>query len=325
MAESTLAIGRTELRIALADLLGMDPALTDAGDLAKLDAYISQGIRAVYWNKAGHRWSFLSPTRTLVTSAPYSTGTVAVTNGSATVTGTLTVFPSWAASGSIRINGSRLYTILTRGGDTSLTLDEVWAGTTGTGLTYILSQEVYDLPDDFGALAGDITYEPGLSGQKLLIINEGRLRDARQGGNYTGGKPLFAAIRPKLKGTSTTVGQRQEIMFLPDPDASYTLSYPYDVFPNALGSADYFTYGGAALSELILQSCLAVAENRALDNRGIHQARFDEMLSAAIAVDLRQRPRNFGYNGDRSDDLHSRKRPILSDTNESCTYNGVQV
>lgn len=83
--------------------------------------------------------------------AAYSTGTVAVTNGSATVTLTGGTFPSWAASGDIWIDGMWL-PVLTRDSNTQVTLESAWHGASLTGETYVLAQTEYALPSDCRAV-----------------------------------------------------------------------------------------------------------------------------------------------------------------------------
>jgi hypothetical protein len=77
----------------------------------------------------------------------YSTGTMAVTNGSADVTGTGTAWLTHLDAGSlIAINGAgdRLYAVRSVGSDTSLTLTEPWAFTTGSGVTY-QSADIFEI------------------------------------------------------------------------------------------------------------------------------------------------------------------------------------
>lgn len=70
----------------------------------------------------------------------YSTGTVAVTNGSATVTGTSTVWLTSAKAGqTFHISGGKYYHILSIASDTSLTLSENYAGTTAGTASYVIT------------------------------------------------------------------------------------------------------------------------------------------------------------------------------------------
>lgn len=81
----------------------------------------------------------------------YSTGTIAVSNGGTTVTLTGGTWPTWAASGEIRIDGVWC-PVLTRDSSTQLTLRSTWNGSAQSGATYTLAQFAYSLPTDLQRL-----------------------------------------------------------------------------------------------------------------------------------------------------------------------------
>jgi hypothetical protein len=83
---------------------------------------------------------------------PYSTGTIALTNGSPIVTLTGGTFPSWAASGKLVVS-SKLYDISTRDSDTQLTLLGSFAGTSDD-YSYELVHDAYTLPNNFLKFGG---------------------------------------------------------------------------------------------------------------------------------------------------------------------------
>jgi len=80
-------------------------------------------------------------------NAAYATGTVAVTNASATVTLTGGTFPSWAALAALYVNGQS-YRISTRDSNTQLTLATTWNQATAAAATFSLAQHAYTLPSD---------------------------------------------------------------------------------------------------------------------------------------------------------------------------------
>ena len=161
----------------------------------------------------------------------------------------------------------------------------------------------YDLPDDYGSLRGEITYQTETGLLTVHLTSEGAVRVMRQANSDSSGRPVYAAIRPKAK--TTTASVKWEILFYPTPDSAYVLDYRYNVLPNKISTTDAYPYGGAAYSECILQSCLAVAEERANGQPGAHLALFKDLLNAAISVDSRATGASgsitLGYNGDRSD------------------------
>lgn len=92
-----------------------------------------------------HRWPWFIRKGNINTVTPYSTGTITVTAASTTITGSGTVWPSWAASGTLKV-GNKLYGIATRTSDTVLVLDNAFGGDTAAAQSYILFQDEYALP-----------------------------------------------------------------------------------------------------------------------------------------------------------------------------------
>lgn len=101
-----------------------------------------------------HQWSELLKDAEQVLPTEYSTGTVAVTNGSTALTGSGTTFTSAMTGRQIRIldsDGGPYYTV-TYVGATSLTLDRAYQGATDASSTYELGQYYIEMPSDFDAL-----------------------------------------------------------------------------------------------------------------------------------------------------------------------------
>jgi hypothetical protein len=93
----------------------------------------------------------------------YNTGSVSVTNGSATVTGSGTLWLSKAYQGlTFRVGGVD-YTVASVASDTSLTLTAVYAGGTAGGLAYELRQKRYTVNGTLG------TEDSPLSNLKKLL------------------------------------------------------------------------------------------------------------------------------------------------------------
>ena len=87
----------------------------------------------------------------------YTTGTVAVTNGSATITGTNTVFTQEMVGRFFKITDlsdrgdGMYYKVVTFTSTTSTVLENVYEGTTLTGVTYEIDQ-AFNLPEDMQIL-----------------------------------------------------------------------------------------------------------------------------------------------------------------------------
>jgi len=322
MTESTLSTTLTEIRLAIAHSMGInvDPDNWDADQTAIINLIIKRGLRQFYFPppaimQTGQRsavalppyeWSFLKPVTTLDLIGSYETGTITVTELDSTVLLTDGVWPSWTATKGTLVINSVEYEIATRTDDTHIELSEAWALDTEDLVSYSLHHDGnYDLPDDFGGLEGDMVYSEASNRPNVRIIGEGKLRSLRSGTTVRT-DPLYAAIRPK-KQTTTTTGQRFEIMFFNVPQTARTLSYKMLVLPELLVTTSItYPYGGARHSETILASCLAVVESQEDDIRGVKWQEFQDRLAASIQIDKKMiSAEHFGYNRDNSDSAHS--------------------
>lgn len=302
MAESTLSVTLTTLRAQVCSMLdGRDEYSALSAERQRfVDAIIQTGYRDFLYpslpDGKTHQWSFLKPTTTLTTQEPYSTGTIAATDGVVTLTsGT---FPSWAASGSITVGGTS-YSVNTRDSGTQVTLDDTTVDIT-SGSSYVLDQRDYDLPDDFGGMDGPITYDPGEAQFHVIsIVSEEVIRIERQMGYTSVTRPRAAAIRPKTTDGST--GQRYVLMLWPAPNAQYILHYRYDVYPNDLTETYPYPYGGSVHGQTLLESVLAAAEREGDDRESVHSQRFERRLLASVDADKKKfAADHYGFLDERS-------------------------
>lgn len=304
MSESSLSVGYPEIRSEIGFLCGWGRTSGNwsATQITRIQAVLDRGLRQFYFHAPlpqapNHEWTFLRPVATMQTAASYATGTVAVTNASTTVTLTTGTWPTWAASGVFVHNGVS-YSVATRSSGSVILLDNAFAGTTATAQTYFICEQDYDLPDNFGAMESPLTYAMNEAQWPLQEVSEAQIRIKRQSG-ANNGRPQYFAVRPKT--TDGTVGQRFEIMFWPTPDAVYNFSYRYMILASTLSSGFPYPYGGAALAECVMASCLAAAEAMELDiPQGPNYAKFMGLLAAGVNHDLRMGPKFLGYNGDGS-------------------------
>jgi hypothetical protein len=338
MSESTLSTTITEIRLAIAHFIGIsvDSADWDADQTAIINLIIKRGLRQFYFPPSNvvqtgqrtgmslppHEWSFLKPITELDLIGSYVTGTIAITETGTTVTLTDGVWPSWTATNGTLVVDNTAYEIASRTDDTHIELSDAWAEDTETAASYTLRHDGnYDLPDDFGGMEGNMVYAEGSNKPEVRIIGEGKIRSLRAG-TTSRTYPEYAAIRPK-KQTTTTTGQRFEIMFFPIPSVTYTLSYRMLVLPELLVSSTItHPYGGGTHAETILASCLAAAESSEEEKRGVKWQEFMDRLAASIQIDKKMISADyFGYNRDASDSAHSsgsRRHPQTF----TVTYNG---
>lgn len=133
---------------------------------------------------------FLGTTSLLSTDAPYSTGTVSVTGGTATVTGTGTAWSPFWVNREIKFGARELpYGIASVDSPTSLTLAQNLSGADIVNGSYVMYRAVYPLPTDCEPgrdqmIRGGIAH--GRRGRIVKFtrpLHESRATDLRGGGN----------------------------------------------------------------------------------------------------------------------------------------------
>lgn len=241
---------------------------------------IQDGLRDVY---AAHDWSFFRPVVQFSTNTPYATGTVTIAGGVVTLTGG--TWPSWAASGVLKIsNGS--YDVDTRDSSSQITLNDT-SVTEASAISFQLGRDEYDLPSGFEAISGDsnLHYQPGLSDfyPPVMQRHDNTIRRMQQADpDYD--RPLYYAVR--TVSFDPTVGSRKVLALYPTPDAVYVLKAPMILRPTMIDSTNQYPVGGETLAQVILEACLAAAERNYDEQAKLHRERFMELLPLAIRADL---------------------------------------
>ena len=324
-AESTAVMAFTYdyLREYVAIHLGWASSGWGATQSSQLNRILKRGLGWFYRPKRTeaspvHQWTFMRPYTTMTTSASYSTGTVTIVDGVVTLaSGT---FPSWAASGQLTVDGET-YAVSSRDSDTQVTLSDTTVDE-DAGSSYSLGRPTYDLPSDFSAMYGPLTYRAGSTdcSRPIEITREDILRTIRQTGQWTG-RPRYAAIRVKTH--DATLGTRWQITFEPAPDAAYELGYRYRVAPPMLTSGSSYPYGGEEHSETLLSACIAAADLMVNDVRGENYAHWMEMLQASIDLDRSAGAPDFlGFSTDRSDDSEGDREVLPINPSTVAKYDG---
>lgn len=157
------------------------------------------------------------------------------------------------------------------------------------------------LPEDFHGFTGELTIEQDTgSNLPIRLGNDSQMAMERQKAPTRTGRPLLAVIRTR-KGDPA----HYDLDLWPKTDAEYVLVGLYNLSPEALTDASPIAYGGAIHRETLLQSCLAVAEERwDRVNKGPQFNAFMMMLAASIRKDRELKPMYYGYDADKSDQLH---------------------
>ena len=169
------------------------------------------------------RWSYLHRRTQINTVAPYSTGTVAFTASTRTLTLTSGSWPTWAGSGLLLIAG-QVYAVERMVSSTILTLvaDRCPVSDVAALTTYTIFRVEYLLPADF------------IRTEELVPIGQWWNMYERQPGSILQTSRLFS--RPSrpfefvVRGSMQSQG-RMAMEFGPPPDAAYTLDLTYFAKP----------------------------------------------------------------------------------------------
>ena len=161
-----------------------------------------------------------------------------------------------------------------------------WTVTTTAG------QRTYNLSDDFEQFISDLYFD-GVHYQypPITQLPASRLLQLFTD-EVSNGTPRWFATEPVAAAGSTN--QVQQLVLHPTPDASYALYGVYQIAEVPLDVSHPYPPGGDAHGELFLASCIAEAEAKFIDAVADKKMRFQEMLSASIAIDLRRQARNLG-------------------------------
>lgn len=189
-------------------------------DIANHDLYIGAAEK-LYWAKR----------RNFITTHPeYTTGTVSVTVGSTSVTGTSTVWttnndfgqPNARAGGKIVIAGSEVYNVSAVGGAGSMTISPAYIGSTDTEATYRYFEDEYALASDF-ARPYDLRSFDDNGHIEIVGDMDFRRRFPR---NRTTSSRVLAACLIDLPFSGNTAPVRR-VVFGPPPSSAEVIPYTY--------------------------------------------------------------------------------------------------
>lgn len=268
-------------------------------ETSDIEDCIKFGLRRVY---GSHDWSFFKPVESITTTAPYATGTVTIVAGVVTLAGG--TFPTWAASGILKVSNS-YYSVASRGSNTQITLDDN-SVTAAAGTAFQLGRPEIPLDDSFEAIANDSDLNFLIPNDRFPPVRQRHdqvIRAAQQNNPFCD-RPIYYSVRTVE--FEPTVGSRKRLAFYPTPDAAYVLRVPMILRPTMIDVTNQYPVGGETLAQVITEACLAEAERLLDDKEGLHTKRFMEILPLAIAADLeKSSPTSLGPDCPRGDGYYS--------------------
>lgn len=165
-------------------------------------------------------WQRLNTDSRILTKAPYSTGTVALTNGSASVTLTGGTWTAAMSGIGFRATGRDEIYEFTFGSATTGTLDRPYEGPTATSGTYKIFQHVYVMPSDCRMLEDNAFETFTLGPLKRMNRSELNLSAPNRGEHGT----------PRIWATymdDASTPPRIQVEFYPIPDAAIGIPFSY--------------------------------------------------------------------------------------------------
>ena len=177
----------------------------------------------------------------ITTMAPYTTGTVAVTRGSVTVTGTDTLWTTAnvynvnnaRTSGKLSFGGGDIYTISAVGGAGTITMHQRYVAgeDLAAGSSYTYFEDEYALPSDF---LKPIDYQCFSQALNIPIVGRNDFRRMYPSPRISG-KPTVATILDKAFTTTST--QPMSVQFYPYPNTNLIIPNTYITKNLAVSSA----------------------------------------------------------------------------------------
>jgi len=254
---------------------GLDPDL--------LDSYINERYRRIL--RRGD-WQRLRVQAVLQTVAPYETGTLAATKGSASITGTDTVWTEAMSGRAIRIAAGDEYYQLTYVSPTSGTLDRAYEGEGATAAVYSIWQNVYVLPADLSVLHSIRVLG---SPRDLDQITQEEL-DERAANRSTVGTPDCYA--PHMADLSTP--PRGQVELYPIPDRVMALPFWYTQDPTLFSASQTSSFIAAWLNPDALYCGVEAEIRRQLEKDYVGaqaaEGMFSLHLSEMFAAEARRIP-----------------------------------
>ena len=162
--------------------------------------------------------------------------------------------------------------------------------------TTAANERYYLLPDDFDRVIGEIHYTPTSQSNYAAIrwMTRDRIQELNSQAEFTS-HPSFFSTRPVASDGQSW--QRQELILEPTPNGAWELTYEYVADQRELSTTHPYPIGGTGQAELLLTSCLAIAELEKTRRLGPLHTRYKQLLVPAIARDLQRAAKFLGYNG----------------------------
>lgn len=140
----------------------------------------------------------------------------------------------------------------------------------------------YSLPEDFSEILDHPCFDSDTAYNPLKKRNGDQIKQLRASDNSTCYPECYAIVS---SGYSLETGSTYEIWLYHTPDGSYSLSFFYRFDPLKPSTSTDLLVGGVRVTEAILESCLAVAEQDKDDKLGHHTQLANNLIQTMIVAD----------------------------------------
>ena len=179
----------------------------------------------------GEKFPWAERRAVLITHAPYTTGTVSISQGDTALTGSGTAWDTvnafseknMRAGGKVRIaGGDEVYEISAVGSDTGATLSSAYVADDASGESYVYFEDEYALASDFLRPIDHTRLTDG--GINISLIGRSEFRAIFPQNHITNRPNAATILDMPFSGSTTPV---RKVRFGPPPDKAYQIAYRY--------------------------------------------------------------------------------------------------
>lgn len=236
--------------------------------------WVNQACRTIAY---AYPWWTRQAEQIVVTTAPYTTGTVTVTEGSTTLTGSGTTFTSGMVGRKFtRSIGGPYYRIGAYVSATQLTLADAYREDTASGASYAIYQDEYDLAATTHTI-DDAKIHANRETSAMALVSQRRLDGADFPGTMTGRPSVLALVASTTSGTP-------RVRMLSIPDDVYRVQLLYTpTWTNLSADGDTPAFPDEC-EELIIDRALRNAPKIEGSRRVMTEPEFRKALAVAYAA-----------------------------------------
>jgi hypothetical protein len=262
----------------------MDQGAGGILDTAHADRVIGDAYQQILRNRP---WVVALKTTQLWVNAPYTTGTVTATNGSAIIAGSGTTFTAAMVGRYLSVGDTVPQRIITFTGPTSITIDTAWSGATVSNQNYAIVHMRLALPTDAERVERLSGPTWNLVRRSLAFINE---YDPRR---RVRADPLVFAETERRGSPTAYAAPEIELWPVPSQEKMYRAVYRAAI-PSPTADGDSFILN----EDMVLHNALAHAlmllytrtrQSALLEAAKAHDGIYREILQSETRQDQRMR------------------------------------